>query len=63
MVWWLCRGYLVFQDGAVGVDVLALLWHLDRVVHVVVGGGKFLKLQPTEMSLLSETLKKNNFNK
>lgn len=58
MVWWLCSGYLVFQAGAVGVDVLALLWYLEQVVHAVVGGGKFLKLQPTEMSLLSETLKK-----
>lgn len=45
----------MFQDGAVGVDVRALLWHLERVVHVGVGGGKLLKLQLTEMSLLSET--------
>lgn len=47
----------MFQGGAVGVDVPVLLWwrHLERVVHVGVGGGELLELQATEMSVLSET--------
>lgn len=52
----LCRRYLVLQEGAVGVDVAVLLREtpLEGLVHVGVGGGKPLELQPTEESLSSE---------
>lgn len=56
----LCRRYLVLQDGAVAVDVLVLLREtlLEGLVHVGVGGGEPLQLQPTEKSWPSETLRR-----